>query len=139
MFDFITDDLRKREHLDLARIRQLRRALDNQLDDLLAFAGVIDAKLADISHESKVPLNLVRTACLLQRKSPVSSAYWHRWYQLHRKLAEKFCGVVGAVVLMMKQIPRTSSLAENVISALRTYLSLHRQLGTPCLVFCNFP
>ncbi|MDM5182118.1 hypothetical protein PO883_33650 [Massilia sp. DJPM01] len=45
MYDFIADELRQREHLDLARIRPLRRALENQRDDLLAFAGVLDAKL----------------------------------------------------------------------------------------------
>lgn len=138
MFDFVTDELRKREHLDLARIRPLRRALENQLDYLLAFAGVLDAKLADISHESKVPLNLARTACLLQGKSPVPSAYWHRWYQLHRKLAEKFRGVVSAVALIVKQIPRASSLAENLLSVLRTYFSLRRQLGTPYLGLLQF-
>ncbi len=130
LFDFIVAELRQREHLDLARIRPVRRALENQRDDLLAFAGVLDARLADIAHGSKVPLELVRAACLLQRKSPLSSAYWQRWNQLHRKLADKFNGVVDAVVEAMRQIPRASSLVENLNSRLRTYFTLRRQLGT---------
>ena len=138
MFDFIADELRQREHLDLVRIRPLRRALENQRDDLLAFAGVLDARLADIADESKVALELVRAACLLQRKSPLSSAYWHRWHELHRKLAGKFHGVVGTVVLVMQQIPRASSLVENLNSRLRTYFTLRRQLGAPYLGLLQF-
>ncbi len=56
-----------------------RKALENQRDDLLAFAGILDAKLAGIAQGSKVALELVRDACLLQRKSSLSTAYWKRW------------------------------------------------------------
>jgi hypothetical protein len=138
MFDFIADELRQREHLDPARIRPLRKALQNQRDDLLAFAGVLDVKLANIADTFKVPLELVRAACLLQRKSVLSSAYWHRWNQLHKKLASKFHSVVDAVVLAMQQIPRASSLVENLNSRLRTYFSLRRQLGEPYLGLLQF-
>src|SRR3984957_4993559 len=50
LFDFIVEELTKREPEDLRRIRPLRVALQNQRDDLLAFAGVLDAKLADIAQ-----------------------------------------------------------------------------------------
>lgn len=138
LFAFIADELRQREHLDLPRIRPLRRALENQRDDLLAFAGLLDARLADIADEFKVPLEPVRATCLLQRKSPLSSAYWQRWHALHRTLGGKFHGVVGAVVLAMKQIPRASSLVENLNSRLRTYFRLRRQLGAPYLGLLQF-
>ena len=81
LVDFIVAELRQREHLDSARIRPVRRALENQRDDVLAFAGVLDAKLADIAHGCSVLLVLVCDACLLQRKSSLSSAYWQRWNQ----------------------------------------------------------
>jgi len=55
-----------------------RLALKNQRDDLLAFASVLDAKLAPIAQNSKVSIDLVRDACLLQRKFPLSSSYWQR-------------------------------------------------------------
>ena len=45
LFDLIVAELSQREHLDSARIRPLRWALENQRDVLLAFAGVLDAKL----------------------------------------------------------------------------------------------
>ncbi|MEO7231115.1 MAG: hypothetical protein ABIW96_00155 [Polaromonas sp.] len=138
LFDFIVAELRQREHLDSPRIRPVRRALENQRDDLLAFAGVLDVKLAGIAQDCKVSLDLVRNACLLQRKSPLSTSYWQRWNQLHEKLAGKFHGVVDAVVDVMKHIPRASSMVENLNSRLRTYFTLRRQLGTPYLGLLQF-
>lgn len=138
LFDFIIAELRQREHLDSPRIRPVRRALENQRDDLLAFAGVLDTKLAGIAQSSQVSIDLVRDACLLQRKSSLSTAYWMRWNQLRAQLSEKFQCVVGAVVDAMKHIPRASSMVENLNSRLRTYFTLRRQLGRPYLDLLQF-
>jgi len=42
LFDFIVEELSRRETLLAHRIRPLRIALKNQRDDLLAFAQVLD-------------------------------------------------------------------------------------------------
>jgi len=55
LFDFIVAELRHREHLDPPRIRPVRTALEKQRDDLLAFAGVLDHKLACIARDCDVP------------------------------------------------------------------------------------
>ena len=55
LFDFIIAELRHREHLDPPRIRPVRTALEKQRDDLLAFAGVLDHKLACIARDCDVP------------------------------------------------------------------------------------
>src|SRR5271167_2608389 len=55
LFDFIVEELANREPEDVRRIRPLRVALQNQRDDLLAFAGVLDAKLADIAQAHVIP------------------------------------------------------------------------------------
>ena len=68
----------------------------------------------------------------------MSSSYWQRWNQLYSQLADKFHGVVDAVVDAMKQIPRAGSLVENLNSRLRTYFTLRRQLGTPYLGLLQF-
>ena len=60
-------------------------ALKQQIDRLLAFTGVLDKRLADI-HGARRPRPLVREVCLLQRKSPLSTAYWQRSDQLHKQL-----------------------------------------------------
>ena len=113
-------------------------ALEKQRDDLLAFAGVLDEKLAGIAQDCDAPLYLVRDVCLLQRKSPSSNAYWQRWNLLRKKLAGKFQRVADAVVEAMKHIPRASSLVENLNSRLRNYFSLRRQLGAPYLNLLQF-
>ena len=79
LFDFIVEELAKREPEDLRRIRPLRVALQNQRDDLLAFAGVLDAKLADIAQAHVIPELLVREACVLHRLPSTSTAYWQGW------------------------------------------------------------
>ncbi len=46
MWDFIVAELQEREALCRHRIRPFRRALENQKEDLLAFAAVLDDKRA---------------------------------------------------------------------------------------------
>ena len=60
LFDFIVEEMRLREHLAPHRIRPIRVALENQRDDLLAFAEDIDQQLAAIALEHKVSLEDVR-------------------------------------------------------------------------------
>ena len=54
MFDFVVTELQARErgdeHGDEQRIRAVRVALENQRDDLLAFAGVLDGKSSAIAQ-----------------------------------------------------------------------------------------
>ncbi|WP_218827331.1 hypothetical protein, partial [Caballeronia sordidicola] len=53
LFDFIVDivdELHQREPEDPSRIGTMRVALQNQRDDLLAFVGVLDDKLAAIAR-----------------------------------------------------------------------------------------
>jgi hypothetical protein len=64
LFDFIVAELMAREREDPRRIRPVRVALQNQRDDLLAFAGLLDAELAAIARAHAVPEPLVREACL---------------------------------------------------------------------------
>jgi len=75
LFDFVTAELVAREHLDSKRIRPVRIALQNQRDDLLAFAGVLDGKLDAIAQDHDLPMYLVRQTCLLQRKPDTSPPY----------------------------------------------------------------
>jgi hypothetical protein len=62
LFDFIVAELMAREPEDPRRIRPVRVALQNQRDDLLAFAGVLDAKLAGIARAHAISEPLVREA-----------------------------------------------------------------------------
>ncbi len=70
LFDFIVEELSRRESLLAHRLRPLLTALKNQRDNLLAFARVLDQKLVEIAQHFKTPLYLVRAVCLLHRKKP---------------------------------------------------------------------
>ena len=107
----------------------MRIALQNQRDDLFAFAGVLDDKLTTIAHAHESPEHLVRAAWMLHRKPSTSPSYWLGWNRLRAKMGGKFHIVFDAVALAMAQTPRSSALVENLNSQLRNYFTLRRQLG----------
>src|ERR1035437_81828 len=138
LFDFVTAELAKREHLDTMRIRPVRVALRNQRDDLRAFAGVLDDKLESIAQTHTLPMAVVRQACVLQRKPNTSPAYWQGWCQLCSQMGGKCHAVFEAVMQAMAQTPRCSSMVENLNSRLRNYFTLRRQLGGEYLGLLQF-
>jgi len=138
LFDFIVDELARREQLDSARIRPVRVALKRQRDRLLGFAEVLDGKLAAIAQRFDVPEYQVRAVCLLQRKPETSQAYWQRREQLNRLLGWKFHGILDAVSDAMDETHRSSSMVENLNGRLRNYFFLRRQLGQGYLDLLRF-
>jgi hypothetical protein len=138
LFDFIVAELAAREHEDARRIRPVRVALQNQRDDLLAFAGVLDAELADIARAHAVAEPLVREACVLHGLPTTSPAYWQGWNRLRAQLGAKFHALFGAIGRAMAGTPRSSSLVENLNSRLRTYFTLRRHLGGSYLDLLRF-
>ena len=86
LFDFIECELQQREDERYSAIRKMRKALHNQRDQLRAFAGIVDQKLAEIARDFNLLLQAIRDVCLLHRKHNTSNAYWERWNQLHSKL-----------------------------------------------------
>jgi len=138
LFDFVVSELQQREDERYPAIRKLRKALRNQRDQLLAFSGVLDQKLAEIAEDFELPLQAVRDVCLLHRKHNTSNAYWERWNQLHSQLSGKFRGVMEAVDEALKETPRASSMVENLNSRLRNYFFLRRSLGDNYLSLLQF-
>ncbi|MFK8185436.1 MAG: hypothetical protein AB8B99_18830 [Phormidesmis sp.] len=138
LFDFIVSELHQQEDERYPAIRKLRKALCNQREQLLAFAGVIDQKLADIAECFKLPMQAVRAVCLLHRKHETSDAYWLRWNQLHSQLSSKFHRVMKAVGKALEETPRASSMVENLNSRLRNYFFLRRSLGDDYLNLLRF-
>lgn len=97
----------------------MRVALQNQRDDLLAFVGVLDDKLAAIARTAAVPDYPVRETCLLHRKPDTSRAFWQRWNRLHAAMGRKFYGVWRAVSQAMESTPRSSSPVDAAVSSER--------------------
>jgi hypothetical protein len=138
LFDFVVEELRLRESLCPHRIKPVRRMLQRQRDDLLAFAGVLDQRLAEIARDLQVPLSAVRTLCQRHGLDENQPAYWQCTGRLKRLLGGKFQTAEAAVADAMDQTPRASSLIENLNSRLRTYFFLRRQLGNGYLDLLRF-
>ena len=138
LFDFIATELKQRGGQSYPTIRKLATALHNQRDQLLAFAGVLDQKLADIAQRFELPQQAVRDVCLLHRKLNTSNAYWERWNELHSQLSAEFYEVIQAVDEALKRTPRASSMVENLNSRLRNYFFLRRSLGDNYLNLLQF-
>ncbi len=105
LFDFIVEELARREPGDARRIRPVRVALQNQRDTLLAFAGALDAKLADIAQAHGIAEPLVREACVLHRSPTTSPAYWQGWNRLRAQTGGKFHTLFAAVSRAMTHTP----------------------------------
>jgi len=138
LFDFLVEELMLREPGDAQRIRPVRVALQNQRDTLLAFAGVLDGKLAAIGQTHAIAELLVREACVLHRWPSTSPAYWQGWNRLRAQIGGKFHALFDAVSQAMADTPRSSSLVENLNSRLRTYFTLRRHLGDSYLDLLRF-
>ncbi len=138
LFDFVVAEIHAREYLEPERIRKVRVALQNQRDDLLAFAAVLDEHLDCIAHAYEVSAHLVRQACLLQRKPDTSNAFWQGWNRLCTQMGHKCHDVFEAVMQAMAQTPRCSPMVENLNSRLRNYFTLRRQLGGQYLELLKF-
>ena len=138
LFDFIVNEFGRRESDDPRRIRPVRVALQNQRDDLLAFAGVLDDKLSTIAITHQLPEHVVRAACVLHRKPSTSPAYWQGWNRLRARMGAQFHAAFDAVAQAMAQTPRSSALVENLNSRLRNYFTLRRQLGGSYLDLLQF-
>ena len=138
LFDFIVDELARREPKDVRRIRPVRVALQNQRDDLLAFAGELDKKLITIARTHLISETIVREACVLHRLPSTSPTYWLGWSRLRAKMGHKFQALFDAVGQALAQTPRSSSLVENLNSRLRNYFTLRRHLGDSYLSLLQF-
>jgi hypothetical protein len=138
LFDFVVAELQRREPEDARRIRPVRVALVRQRDDRLAFAGVLDEKLAAITRAHDMSAPLVREACVLHHLPSPSTVYWQGWNRLRAKLGSKFHAVFDAVSQAMARTPRSSSPVENLNARLRTCFTLRRHLGGSCLDLLQF-
>ena len=113
-------------------------ALQQQRNDLLAFAALLDEHLAGIAHAYDVPEYVVRQACVLQRKPDTSPAYWLGWNELCAQMGHKSHEVFQAVMEAMARTPRCSSMVENLNSRLRNYFAPRRDVGGQYLELLKF-
>ncbi|MDP6356047.1 MAG: hypothetical protein QF473_13140 [Planctomycetota bacterium] len=138
LFDFVIEELRALEPRCAYRIGPVGRMLENQRDDLLLFAAVLDEKLENISTELDVPLYHVRALCELQSLDKNQPAYWQREAPWRKTLGYKFHALEQAVIEALADTPRASSIVENLNGRLRNYFFLRRHIGNDYLELLRF-
>ena len=138
LFDFVIEELAKREPLCPHRIEPVCRLLRRQRDDLLAFAGVLDERFAQLANQMHLPPRDMHALCQLQGLDRNGPAYWQQAGRLIARLGEKFHVAQAAVIAIMHETPRASSVVENLNSRLRPYFFLRRQLGDDYLDLLRF-
>jgi len=138
LYNYVVAELRAMEHLCSYRIRPVRTLLENQRDNLLAFAGVLDQKFAAIAQRFHISAALVHEICALQNLDKKRNVYWEHEQKLRRKLRGRFHEIQAAVLQALADTPRASSIIENLNSRLRDYFFLRHHLSQDYLDLLRF-
>ncbi|MCI0407537.1 MAG: hypothetical protein L0191_03060, partial [Acidobacteria bacterium] len=138
LFDFIVEEMRLREQLAPHRIRPVRVALENQRDELLAFAEDIDRQLIEIAQQHQLPLKDVREVFELGQFGLVDPLRWQKDSVLWKRLGPLYPTVRKAVEQIAETTVRASSMVENLNSRLRCYFFLRREVGPDYLELLRF-
>lgn len=138
LFAFVVQELQQREPSCPHRIGPVRRMLENHRENLLAFAGVLDGRFAEVAERLKVPLPLVGAVSEWLGTNPNTAAHWQEHGRLCRLLGSRFYPVEQAVRDILAETPRASSIGENINSRLRNYFFLRRHIGDAYLELLQF-
>ena len=138
LFDFVVAELRARESAYPHRIRPVRTLLENQRDNLLAFAWDLDRELAALAQEWEISVTTVREILKIQSLPMWDPKRCRREAALRETLRGRYHGVCADVQELSDRVVRASSLVENLNSRLRTYFFLRRQLGKDYLTLLQF-
>jgi transposase-like protein len=138
LLDFVVAELRAREPACPQRIRPVRTMLENQGDNLLAFAVQLDRDLANLAQEWQISVTTAREVLQVQFLPISDPKRYRREAALRETLRGRYHGVSADVQELSNQVVRASSMVENLNSRLRSYFFLRRQLGTDYLTLLQF-
>jgi hypothetical protein len=138
LLDFVVAELSAREPACSHRIKPVRTMLENQRDNLLAFAGALDRDLATLAQEWQISVTTAREVLQMQSLPTWDSKRRRREAALRETLRWRYHGVCAGVQKLSDQVVRASSMVENLNSRLRSYFFLRRQLGNDYLTLLQF-
>ncbi len=98
--------------------------LENQRDDLLAFARRLDEDLQQLGQELQVSAELVRRLLKTLSRDERDPRRWTEEAAVRNQLGGRFHAVQLAVAALAEETVRASSLVENLNSRLRSYFFL---------------
>ena len=138
LLDFVVAELCARESACPNRIRPVRTMLENQRDNLLAFAVQLDRDLANLAQDWQISVATAREVLQVQYLPTWDSKRSPRVADLRETLRGRYHGVCAAVRELSDRVVRASSMVENLNSRLRSYFFLRRQLGNDYLTLLQF-
>jgi hypothetical protein len=138
LYDFVINELTVLEPICEHRIRPVRRSLQNQRDDLLAFAKLLDTRLLEISSQLNAPIEEIRKLVQAHNIDESSPLRWEHEAQVRSQLADSFYPVKKSLLQALADTKRSSSLIENLNSRLRNYFSLRKIIGSDYLELLRF-
>lgn len=138
LYDFVVAELRAREKGGPKRVAEVRRPLQQQRDDLLAFAARLEEDLAALAAQFGVPVAVVGELLQVQALGEHQPQRWRREAALRERLRGGFYPLSRAVAQVARGVVRASSVIENLNSRLRCYFFLRRQLGGDYLTLLRF-
>ena len=138
LYDFVVAELKARASNCPHRLEPICRALENQRDDLLAFARRLDDNLEQLTQELQIPVGLARRLLATLSRDERDPRRWTEEAALRQHLRGRFHGVQLAVASLAEETVRASSLVENLNSRLRSYFFLRRHLGSDYLALLQF-
>jgi hypothetical protein len=138
LYDFVVAELKSRASRCPHRLGPVCRQLENQRDDLLAFARALDADLEVLGQEFQVPGELLRQLLGVLARGERDPRRWTEESALRERFRGRFHEVQAAVAALAKGTVRASSLVENLNSRLRSYFFLRRHLGADYLALLQF-
>jgi hypothetical protein len=138
LYDFVVAELKTRAPRCAHRLEPLCRALQNQRDDLLAFARQLDEDLEQLREELQIPADLARRLLKTLSRDQRDPKRWAEEAAIRKQLRGRFHAVQFAVATLADETVRASSLVENLNSRLRSYFFLRRHLGPDYLALLQF-
>jgi hypothetical protein len=138
LYDFIMAELRARASLCPHRLEPICRMLENQRDDLLAFARRLDEDLGLLGGEFQVSPELLRRLLVALSRDMRDPERWTEEAAVQKHLRGRFHEIRETVAALADSTVRASSLVENLNSRLRNYFFLRRHLGSDYLALLQF-
>ena len=138
LYDWIVAELRVREAHCPHRLRPVRCLLENQRDNLLAFAKQLDQDLEALAAEFRVPVAAVEATRQVLSLAAAHPERWQREQALWQRWGSRYGVLREAVTELLRQVVRASSVIENLNSRLRNYFFLRRHLGADYLALLQF-
>ncbi len=138
LYDWIVAELRTRELHCPHRIRPVRCLLENQRDELLAFARQLEQDLQALAEEFLVPAAVVEEVRQMLSLTASRPERWQREQALWQRWGSRYGVLREAVAELLGKVVRASSVIENLNSRLRNYFFLRRHLGGDYLALLQF-